>query len=164
MGLLSVARALVALTLLAVPLLVVVNLPRVLDLAGSVPVIVPTPAAVATPFRLDDTTPAAKARFAPVEIAPPPTLVPAPTPTLAPRATPGGERVVVTNTGGIGAVLRDEPVTGRAIGSLRESVEVTVLERRSMPGQGEWLRVRTSEGLEGWMLGLIARPVATSRP
>ncbi len=105
-----------------------------------------------------------KNRSAALDEPPPPTLVPAATAMLAPPPTPGGERVVIANTGGIGAVLRAEPVTGRQIGSLREQVELPVLERRMLPGQGEWLRVRTKEGVEGWVLGVVARPLTTSRP
>ncbi|SRR6266540_4539875 len=154
-------RALMAVMLLAVPLLVIVSLPRLIEVAGTVPGIAPARAAgVPTPFRLADPTPVSQ-RFAVLEEQAPPTLAPAPTPTSAPRPTPTGERVVVTNTGGIGAVLRAEPVSGRQVASLREQLELTVLERRTVSG-AEWLRVRTPEGQEGWVLGLVARP-ATSR-
>jgi hypothetical protein len=154
-------RVLIALLLLGVPLLVIASLPRLFEFAGSVPALGSAPAAP-TPFRLADPTPApqTKPRFAPVEEPPPPTLAPAPTTTAArPVAipTPTGERVIVTNTGGIGAVMRAEPVRGRQVASLREQVELTVLERRTVDG-GEWLRVRTAEGQEGWVLGLVARP------
>ena len=114
-----------------------------------------------TPFRLTDPTPSTK-RFAPVE-EPPPTLAPAATPTAQPRATPTGERVVVTNTGGLGAVLRAEPVSGVPIASLREQLEVTLLERRQVGGT-EWARVRTPDGQEGWVLGVVARPAPAPRP
>jgi hypothetical protein len=152
-------RVLVALLLLGVPLLVIAALPRVFEFAGSIPALGSAPA-VPTPFRLADPTPApqVKPRFAPVEEPPPPTLAPAPTSAApAPRPTPSGERIVVNNTGGIGAVMRAEPVTGRQVASLREQVELTVLERRTVDG-GEWLRVRTADGQEGWVLGLVARP------
>ncbi|HEY3061461.1 MAG TPA: SH3 domain-containing protein [Chloroflexota bacterium] len=153
-------RALMAVLLLAVPLLVIVSLPRLFELAGSVPGIAPAPvASVPTPFRLADPTPVAQ-RFAALEEQPPPTLAPAATPTPAPRPTPTGERVIVTNTGGIGAVLRAEPVSGRQVASLREQLELTVLERRTVGG-AEWLRVRTAEGQEGWVLGLVARPASS---
>jgi hypothetical protein len=153
-------RVLIAVALLGVPLLVIAALPHVFELAGSIPALGSAPA-LPTPFRLADPTPApqAKPRFAPVEEPPPPTLAPAPTiaPAAQSRPTPTGERVIVTNTGGIGAVLRAEPVTGRQVASLREQVELTVLERRIVSG-GEWLRVRTADGQEGWVLGLVARP------
>jgi hypothetical protein len=159
--LVTVARALVVVALLAMPLLVVANLPRLFELAGSVPPLDSTPVALATPFRLPDPTPPpSKPRFAPLDEAPPPTLVPAPT--VVRQPTPIGERVFVTNTGGIGAVLRAEPVSGRPVASLREQVELTVLERRTVSNR-EWLRVRTTDGQEGWVLGLVARPVTQVR-
>jgi hypothetical protein len=151
-------RVLVALVLLGVPLLVIAALPGVFEFAGSIPALGSAPAHP-TPFRLTDPTPGpqAKPRFAPVEEPPPPTLAPAPTTVAPPRPTPTGERVFVTNTGGIGAVLRAEPVSGRQVASLREQVELTVLERRTVD-RAEWLRVRTADGQEGWVLGLVARP------
>jgi hypothetical protein len=79
-----------------------------------------------------------------------------------PRPTPTGERVVIGNTGGVGAVLRSEPVTGRAVASLREQLVVDVLERRSVTGNGEWVHVRTAEGVDGWVIGLVALPVSPS--
>jgi Bacterial SH3 domain len=160
---LSVARALVVAALLAIPLLVVANLQHLFDIAGSVPSVALTPVTVSTPFRLPDPTPPSKSGLTGLD-QPPPTLAPAPTATLAPRPTPTGERIVVNNTNGQGAVLRSEPVSGKQIASLREQAELTVLERRTLPGQGEWLRVRTSEGLEGWVLALVSRPVAPARP
>jgi hypothetical protein len=156
-------RALVVLVLLAIPLLVVAALPRVFEIAGAVPTIGgPAPAAAPTAFRLADPTPPTK-RFAPVEEPPPPTLAPAATPTARPRATPTGERVIVANTGGLGAILRAEPVSGRQIASLREQLEVTLLERRQVGGT-EWARVRTPDGQEGWVLGVVARPAPSARP
>jgi len=152
-------RALMAVLLLAVPLLVIASLPRLFELVGAVPGIAPGPVSgVPTPFRLADATPVSQ-RIGALAEQPPPTLAPAATPTSAPRPTPTGERVIVTNTGGIGAVLRAEPVSGRQVASLREQLELTVLERRNVGG-AEWLRVRTAEGQEGWVLGLVARPAS----
>jgi hypothetical protein len=156
-------RILGLVVLLAIPLLIVAAVPRIFEVAGSIQAIGGPPVAVIpTPFRLADATPVAR-RFAPVEEPPPPTLEPAATPTAAPRATPVGERVVVTNTGGLGAVLRAEPVSGRQVASLREQLEVTLLERRQVGGV-EWARVRTADGQEGWVLGVVARPAPQARP
>ena len=67
-----------------------------------------------------------------------------------------GERIVIGNTGGRGAVLRADPVTGRLVAALREQQVLDVLERRNIPGSGDWVRVRTSDGQEGWVTGLVA--------
>src|SRR4051812_20520457 len=101
-------KALFALVLLGTPLIVVSALPRLFDLAGSVP----TSAAQAETqpqqqqFRLTDPTATSqRARFGRLEETPPPTLAPpAMTATPAPtaRPTPTGERIVIGNTGGIG--------------------------------------------------------------
>jgi hypothetical protein len=78
-----------------------------------------------------------------------------------PRRTPTGERVVIGNTGGLGAVLRADPVTGRPVAALRDAQVVDVLERRNVPGSGDWVHVRTADGLEGWITGIVARPLPT---
>jgi hypothetical protein len=159
-------KALIVLALLGVPLLVITVLPQLFDLAGSVPAIstglspAPTPA-----FRLTDPTPTnVRQRFAPVVEPPPPTLVApaAPVQVPSPAPTPTGERIVIGNTGGVGAVLRSDPVTGRPVAALREGLSLEVLERRSVAGSGDWVRVRTAEGVEGWVTGLVALPVAAT--
>ena len=156
--------------LLALPLLVVTELPKFLDLAGSVP---PPASSVtfATPepaFRLLDSTPATTQHFAQqfaLDPTPPPTLSPpvataTAVPTARPTAT--GERVVIGNTGGIGAVLRADPVTGRPVAALREQQVLDVLERRNVPGSGDWVHVRTADGLEGWVTAIVARPLSNA--
>jgi hypothetical protein len=151
--------------LLAVPLLVVIELPRFFDLAGSVPppsagvtFVTPTPG-----FSLSDVTPtAARGRVSILDAGPPPTLVPplvTATPAPTPLPTPTGERIVIQNTGGLGAVLRSDPVTGKPVAALREQQVLDVLEHRDVPGSGDWIRVRTPEGVEGCM---VTRPVATA--
>jgi hypothetical protein len=163
----GLVKAAVVVLLLSVPLLVITALPRFFELAGSIPATGSQPAAAGAPaFRLVDATPTnARARFGALEETPPPTLAPpamTATPVATPRPAPTGERVVIGNTGGVGAVLRAEPVTGRAVASLREQLVVDVLERRSMPGNGEWVHVRTAEGVDGWVIGLVALPVSPS--
>jgi len=160
----SLVRAFLGLVLLAVPIVVVTQLPRFFELANSVPA-ARTEAPFASPapaFRLLDATPTAvRSRFAPLDDTVPPTLAPpdiTPTPRTTPRPTPTGERVVIGNTGGQGAVLRSEPVTGTPVSALREQQVLDVLERRNVPGSGDWVHVRTSDGLEGWVTGLVARP------
>jgi hypothetical protein len=167
---LNLLKGIVVLALLGVPLLVITALPRLIELAGTVPALspgstgpLPTPA-----FRLSDPTPTAvRARFAPVVETPPPTLAPpgqAPGPAATPLPSPTGERIVIGNTGGVGAVLRSEPVTGRPVAALREGLILDVLERRSVTGSGDWVHVRTAEGVEGWVTGLVALPTAAVTP
>jgi hypothetical protein len=151
--------------LLGLPLLIVLELPRFLDLAGSVPP--PSGVTYVTPepaFSLLDATPTpAKSRFAPLDDRVPPTLSPphaTATAAPTPRPTPTGERVVIGNTGGIGAVLRADPVSGQPVGSLRDQQVLDVLERRNVPGSGDWVHVRTSDGREGWVTSMVARPVS----
>jgi hypothetical protein len=79
-----------------------------------------------------------------------------------PRPTPTGERVIIGNTGGVGAVLRADPVTGKPIASLREQQQLDVLERRNIPGSGDWVHVRTADGREGWITALVAQPAPTT--
>jgi hypothetical protein len=165
---LNLFKGFVILALLGVPLLVITVMPRFFELAGSVPALSPgSTAPLPTPvFRLADPTPTVvRARFAPVVETPPPTLSPpAPAQAQAPTAQPSstGERIVIGNTGGIGAVLRSDPVTGRPIAALREGLIVDVVERRSVTGSGDWVHVRTAEGVDGWVTGLVALPVAAA--
>src|SRR3954447_5997385 len=147
-------KALFALVLLGTPLVVISALPRLLDFAGSVPTSATTQVApqLQQQFRLTDPTATTqRARFGRLEETPPPTLAPpAMTSTPAPTAppTPSGERIIIGNTGGIGAVLRSDPVTGSPVASLREQQVLDVLERRNVPGSGDWVHVRTSDGKE----------------
>jgi hypothetical protein len=164
----SLGRSLLIVALLGLPLLIVIELPKFFDLAGSVPP--PTgEARFATPepaFRLLEATPTAvRSRFAPFDDTVPPTLSPramTSTPVPTQRPAPTGERIVIGNTGGIGAVLRADPVSGTPIGSLREQQELDVLERRSVPGSGDWVHVRTQDGHEGWITAVVARPVTAT--
>jgi hypothetical protein len=153
--------------LLALPVLVVIQLPNFLELAGSVP---PPASSVtfATPepaFSLLNPTPASSQRFLALDPTPPPTLSPpvaTATAVATPRPTPTGERVVIGNTGGLGAVLRADPVTGRPVAALREQQVLDVLEHRNVPGSGDWVHVRTADGVEGWVTAVVARPLPSA--
>jgi hypothetical protein len=166
-GVLSLFKAFIVVALLGVPFMGITAFPRFVELASSVPSVArqstgPTP----TVFTLADAAPTVRSRFAPLDDTIPPTLVPpAVTPTLeaTARPTPTGERIVIGNTGGKGAVLRADPVSGRPVAALREQQVLDVLERRAVPGSGDWVHVRTAEGVEGWVTGLVALPL-TSPP
>jgi hypothetical protein len=164
---LNLLKLLVVVALLGVPILVITSLPRFFELVGSVPAVSDQQGATATPgFRLTDPTPTTgRARFGALVETPPPTLAPpavVATSAATPRPTVTGERVSIGNTGGLGAVLRSDPVTGRPVAALREQQVLDVLERRTVAGSGVWVRVRTSDGVEGWVTGLVALPVAAS--
>ena len=164
----GLVKALFVLVLLAVPLLVVFALPRFFDLAGSVSASSTTiPSPSQQQFRLTDPTPTSqRQRFAALELTPPPTLAPpVATATAAPtpRPTLTGERIVIGNTGGIGAVLRSDPVDGRAVAALHEQQILEVIERRNVPGSGDWVHVRTAQGQEGWVIGVVALPTTRAQ-
>jgi hypothetical protein len=46
------------------------------------------------------------------------------------------------------------------VASLREQQVLDVLERKNVPGSGDWVHVRTSDGKEGWVIGVVAIPAA----
>ena len=159
----SLVRAVLIVALLAVPLVVVAETPRVLELIGSVPARAPV-VTIATPspaLRLIEVTPSS--RIAPLNDTTPPTLSPpvaTATAAPSPRPTPTGERGVIGNTGGLGAVLRVDPVTGSPVAALHDDQVLEVLERRNVAGSGDWVRVRTADGKEGWVTGLVVLPTS----
>jgi hypothetical protein len=67
------------------------------------------------------------------------------------------EQVKVANTGGVGAVLRAEPVNGARVGALRDGQLLDVLERRDVGGE-EWLHVHTQQNADGWIYGRLVGP------
>ena len=150
---LAIAR-LVVLCLLLVPVLAVVTLSNVVKagpsdeakqiaainprqlFADNTPHFLPTPVAAIPPER--DAGPPAPAAD-------------------EPSGPERGELVKVANTGGVGAILRAEPSRGRQIAGLRDGQVLSVLEHRTV-GDAEWLRVRTREGVEGWIFGRLVGP------
>lgn len=165
---LNLVKLLVVVALLGMPLLVITALPRFFELVGSVPAVhdqqvdpTPTPGFTLT----DPTATRAPARFGALDETPPPTLAPPPaiaTAVATPRPTATGERISIGNTGGVGAILRAEPVSGQPVAALHEQQVLEVLERRTVPGSGVWVRARTSDGVEGWVTGVVALPIAGS--
>ena len=69
-------------------------------------------------------------------------------PTAADSAT---ERVKVANTGGLGAILRADPPSGKQVAALREGTVLGVIEHKTLPDGSEWLHVRTPDGVENWV-------------
>jgi Bacterial SH3 domain len=61
------------------------------------------------------------------------------------------ERVKVANTGGVGAILRTDPPTGKQVTALRDGTALDVLERRTLADGAVWLHVKTADGTDGWI-------------
>jgi hypothetical protein len=72
-------------------------------------------------------------------------------------ADASGDYVKVANTGGLGAILREDPPRGRQVATLRDGQQLEVLERQTVD-DSEWLHVRTADGTEGWLFGRLAGP------
>lgn len=69
------------------------------------------------------------------------------------------ERVKVANTGGAGAILRADPPKGRQVLALRDGTVLQVVERQQLEDGTEWLHVKTSDNVEGW---IFSRLVSTA--
>jgi hypothetical protein len=83
-------------------------------------------------------------------ISPIPSSTPPPSPTLTPTETPAP--ALVHGTGGQGVYLRDAPgLAGKKIASLQEGELVEVLGPPVDKDDTQWVPVRTSSGIEGWM-------------
>lgn len=70
--------------------------------------------------------------------------------------SPQADQYVVVRTGGLGALLRAEPVTGQPLASVPDDQVLEVLRRSA--SDGGWLRVRTNQGLEGWIASRVVEP------
>ena len=68
------------------------------------------------------------------------------------------ELVKVANTGGVGAILRAAPPSGRQVAGLRDGQVLVVLEHRTI-GDSEWLHVTTRDThIEGWVFARLVGP------
>jgi hypothetical protein len=68
------------------------------------------------------------------------------------------EQVKIANTGGDGAILRADPPKGPRVAVLRDGTVLHVLEHRQLADGSEWLRVQTSDGVEGWVFAPLVAP------
>ena len=84
---------------------------------------------------------------------------PAPASVEQNAAAANAERVKVATTGGAGAILRSDPPRGRQVAALRDGTVLEVLEHQQLPDGSEWLRIRTPDGVEGWVFSRLAAPV-----
>jgi hypothetical protein len=76
------------------------------------------------------------------------------------QADATGEQVKVANTGGVGAILRADPPKGRQVAALRDGTVLQVLEHQTLPDGSEWLHVKTSDGVEGWVFSRLVAPAS----
>ena len=63
----------------------------------------------------------------------------------------------VVDPGGVGVLLRSAPTDGRLVASLHNGQVLEVLERQTVDDV-DWLRVRTTNGVEGWVFGGLVLP------
>jgi hypothetical protein len=96
----------------------------------------------------------------PVAALPPETNAgpPAPAASEDNASSPPVEHVKVANTGGAGAILRADPPKGRQVAALRDGTVLEVVEHRQLEDGSEWLHVKTSEGVEGWVFSRLVAP------
>jgi hypothetical protein len=83
---------------------------------------------------------------------------PPPPPADDQGATALPQRVKVANTGGVGAILRADPPTGKQVTALRDGTLLDVIEDRTMPDGSDWLHVKTADGTEGWIFSRLVAP------
>ncbi|EFO81763.1 hypothetical protein OSCT_0340 [Oscillochloris trichoides DG-6] len=82
-------------------------------------------------------------------VTPRPTRPPTPSPSSTPTATPIPPQAEAT----INANLRSGPSTNTAVVAVvRKGTQVGLLER-----QGDWYRVRTPDGTQGWMANTVLK-------
>ncbi|MBV9580812.1 MAG: SH3 domain-containing protein [Chloroflexi bacterium] len=65
--------------------------------------------------------------------------------------TTTSQRVKVANTGGLGAILRADPPSGKEVTALREGTVLEVIDHKTLPDGSEWLEVQTTDGTQGWV-------------
>ncbi len=67
------------------------------------------------------------------------------------------DEVKVVDPGGVGVLLRSGPTDGKLVASLQNGQVLQVLERRTVD-EVQWLRVRTTSGVEGWVFAGLVLP------
>ncbi len=90
------------------------------------------------------------------------TIVPSPTPTatLSPEPTPVWARIKPNEYGG--AIIRAEPnYDALAVKTVGSDHLVEVLSETAMTGPTLWVRIRTTDGVEGWIVRAL---LATATP
>jgi hypothetical protein len=116
---------------------------------ASLPTPTPTPTPTSTPTGTATATPTATA--SPTASA---TATPTRTSTPTWTSTPTPPLAIVVRTGGQGAILRDAP-DGTDVGFLAEADAVQVIGGPETIGDKIWWQIRTQDGEEGWLLGVL---------
>jgi hypothetical protein len=123
-------------------------------LAGWVASRAETPAPVGTPTPLGLASPTPGLPPSPTPGAPTRTftLLPSEEPSATPTPAPTPSYAVIAASTGGGALVRTEPGGGTVIITLINGTLVEVLPEIQSVGNIQWVRIRTLEGLEGWVL------------
>lgn len=93
------------------------------------------------------------------------TLLPSTQPPATPTFSPTPSFAIIAASTGGGAVLRTEPGGGTVLTTLINGTLVEVLPEIEAIGTAQWVRIRTEEGLEGWVLQTVlaaATPAPTA--
>jgi hypothetical protein len=141
----------------AIGLMAVIGLLSALNLGASVLAAAPTPTPTPTVTPTPTATGTATQTSTPTRTATA-TATASPTASSTPTMTPTPPPAVIFGTGGLGALLRDAP-NGEALGGLIEGSTVLVLGGPQLVGGQAWWNIRTSDGLEGWVLGTFLATV-----
>ncbi len=80
------------------------------------------------------------------------TLSPSETPSATPTGIPTPAYAVIAASTGGGAIVRSEPAFGDVLTTLLNGTLVQVFPEIEMVGTIPWVRIRTENGLEGWVL------------
>ncbi len=119
------------------------------SILAAVPTPTPTPTPTATPTLTQTPTATPTLTATPTNT---PTVTPTHTPTHT--ATPTPPSAIVVRTGGLGAILRDAP-DGTDVGFLAEADAVHVIGGPETIEDEIWWQIRTQDGEEGWLLGVL---------
>jgi hypothetical protein len=112
----------------------------------------PTGNQTPTPLGLVSPTPGLPPSATPGVPSRTPTIPPSEKPSATPTETPAPSYAVIAATTGGGANFRTEPGGGALINTLLNGIVVEVLPEIQAVGTVEWVRIRTLDGVEGWVL------------
>lgn len=147
----------------AVATLAYINAGRALpSRAGATSTVVPAttvPSPIVTP-RVTANSAATPTLVAPVVFAPTPPPTPVQSPTPEPTPTPALQVAQITNTGGLGVTVRQQPgPQAPRAGVLREGARVVLTGNDQTVAARPWREVETQDhSLKGWVQGDFLKP------